>query len=213
MLDKHKVGGSNPPWFNFFNNIFMSNGLSNILLIYRDYLKKLFPQSLSYIVDGDLIIKIPNKKIIKLLSFLKNHTQSQYKILSDICAVDYPWKKNRFEIVYNILSIAYNSRLTIILSAEEKTSIASICSIYSAAGWFEREIWDMFGIYFTNHQDLRRILTDYGFKGHPLRKDFPLTGFVEVRYANNEKRILAEEVSLAQDYRTFYFNNNWNKTI
>lgn len=191
----------------------MSNGLSNILLIYRDYLKKLFPQSLSYVIDGDLIIKIPNKKIIKLLSFLKNHTQSQYKVLSDICAVDYPWKKNRFEVVYNILSIAYNSRLTIILSAEEKTSIASICSIYSAAGWFEREIWDMFGIYFTNHQDLRRILTDYGFKGHPLRKDFPLTGFVEVRYANNEKRILAEEVSLAQDYRTFYFNNNWNKTI
>jgi NADH/F420H2 dehydrogenase subunit C len=191
----------------------MTNNLSNILLIYRDYLKKLFPQTIGYVVNGDLIIKIPSRKIIKLLSFLKNHTQSQYKVLSDICAVDYPWKKNRFEVVYNLLSIAFNSRLTVVLSVEEKVAVESITSIYSAAGWFEREIWDMFGIYFTGHQDLRRILTDYGFKGHPLRKDFPLTGFIEVRYVNNEKRILAEEVSLAQDYRTFYFNNNWNKTI
>jgi NADH/F420H2 dehydrogenase subunit C len=191
----------------------MTNNLSNILSIYRDYLKKIFPQTIGYVINGELIIKVPHKKIKKILSFLKNHTQSQYKVLSDICAVDYPWKKNRFEVIYNILSIAFNSRLTLILSVEEKTSVESISAIYSAAGWFEREIWDMFGIYFVGHSDLRRILTDYGFKGHPLRKDFPLTGFIEVRYVNNAKRILAEEVSLAQDYRTFYFNNNWNKTI
>jgi len=184
---------------------------SNILVIYRDYLKKLFPQTIGYIINGELIIKVPNKKIKKILYFLKNHTQSQYKILSDICAVDYPWKKNRFEVIYNVLSIAFNSRLTLLVSIEEKNSIESITDVHSVAGWFEREIWDMFGIFFVGHNDLRRILTDYGFKGHPLRKDFPLTGFIEVRYINNEKRILAEEVSLAQDYRTFYFNNNWNK--
>ena len=189
----------------------MAQNLLNILILYRDYLKKLFPQTISYIINGELIIKVPQNKIKKILNFLKNHTQSQYKILSDICALDYPWKKNRFEIVYNILSISYNSRLTLSASVDEKTSVESITSIYSVAGWFEREIWDMFGVYFKGNSDLRRILTDYGFKGHPLRKDFPLTGFIEVRYINNEKRILAEEVSLAQDFRTFYFNNNWNK--
>lgn len=191
----------------------MAQNLLNILILYRDYLKKLFPQTIAYVINGELIIKVPCKKIKNILNFLKNHTQSQFKILSDICAVDYPWKKNRFEIIYNILSIAYNTRLTLILFLEEKSTVDSIVSIYSAAGWFEREIWDMFGIFFLGHHDLRRILTDYGFKGHPLRKDFPLTGFIEVRYVNNEKRILAEEVSLAQDYRTFYFNNNWNKTF
>lgn len=189
----------------------MAQNLLNILILYRDYLKKLFPQTIGYIINGELIIKVPQNKIKKILNFLKNHTQSQYKVLSDICALDYPWKKNRFEIVYNILSIAYNSRLTLSVSVDEKTSVESITSIYSVAGWFEREIWDMFGVYFKGNSDLRRILTDYGFKGHPLRKDFPLTGFIEVRYINNEKRILAEEVSLAQDFRTFYFNNNWNK--
>lgn len=189
----------------------MAQNLLNILVLYRDYLKKLFPQTIGYIINGELIIKVPQNKIKKFLNFLKNHTQSQYKVLSDICALDYPWKKNRFEIVYNILSIAYNSRITLSVSVDEKTSVDSITSIYSVAGWFEREIWDMFGVYFKGNSDLRRILTDYGFKGHPLRKDFPLTGFIEVRYINNEKRILAEEVSLAQDFRTFYFNNNWNK--
>lgn len=189
----------------------MTQNLLNILILYRDYLKKLFPQTTGYIINGELIIKVPQNKIKKILSFLKNHTQCQYKVLSDICALDYPWKKNRFEIVYNILSIAYNSRLTLNITVDEKTSVESITSVYSVAGWFEREIWDMFGVYFKGNSDLRRILTDYGFKGHPLRKDFPLTGFIEVRYINNEKRILAEEVSLAQDFRTFYFNNNWNK--
>lgn len=191
----------------------MSNNISNILLIYRDYLKKIFPQTIGYIINGKLIIKIPAKKLKKNLNFLKNHTQSQYKVLSDICAVDYPWKKNRFEIIYNILSITFNSRITVLTNINEKTFIESILNIYKTAGWFEREIWDLFGIYFLGHPDLRRILTDYGFKGHPLRKDFPLTGFVEVRYINNAKRILTEEVSLAQDYRTFFFNNNWNKII
>ena len=189
----------------------MKNHLVNI--IYRDYFKKLFPQTIGYIINSELIIRIPNNNIKRILYFLKNHTQSQYKVLSDICAVDYPWKKNRFEIVYNLLSLRFNSRITIVTAVEEKSIVESIVTIYNVAGWFEREIWDMFGIFFSGHNDLRRILTDYGFKGHPLRKDFPLTGYIEVRYISNEKRILAEEVSLAQDYRTFYFNNNWNKTL
>lgn len=188
----------------------MSNNTSNILLIYRNYLKKIFPQTLGYIVNGELIIKSPTKKLRKILIFLKIHTQSQYKVLSDICVMDYPWKKNRFELIYNILSIKFNSRITILINANEKTFVDSIINIHKTAGWFEREIWDLFGIYFIEHLDLRRILTDYGFKGHPLRKDFPLTGFIEVRYVNNAKRILTEEISLAQDYRAFYFNNNWN---
>ena len=184
-----------------------------VLINYRDYLKKLFPQTFSYILNGELFIKLPHFKLQKFCIFLRNHTQSQFKILSDICAVDYPWKKNRFEIYYNVLSLTFNARITLLISIDEQTPVASISNVYSAAAWFEREIWDLFGIYFLNHIDLRRILTDYGFKGHPLRKDFPLTGYTEVRYFRIEKRILVEEVSLTQDYRTFYFNNSWNKNI
>lgn len=191
----------------------MKSNLTTILTNYRNYLKKIFPQSLSYVLNGELFIKIPLNTLTKLIFFLKNHSQSQYKVLSDICAVDYPWKKNRFEIFYNILSITFNSRITVIINVDEQNSIESLVNIYNVAGWFEREVWDMFGIYFFNHPDLRRILTDYGFKGHPLRKDFPLTGYTEVRYSHIEKRILVEEVSLTQDYRTFYFNNSWNKNI
>ena len=182
----------------------------NILLVldnYRVDLKKFFPSVISYIINGELIIKIKHNKILRILEFLKKNTNSQYKVLSDICAVDYPFQKKRFEIVYNLLSITYNSRISIITFIDEKTPVDSCINLYPAAGWFEREIFDMFGIFFIGHNDLRRILTDYGFKGHPLRKDFPLTGFTEVRYYDFDKRIILEEVSLAQDYRTFYFDN------
>jgi len=130
-----------------------------------------------------------------------------------MCGVDYPEKKNRFEVIYNLLSISYNSRITVSVSVDEKTPIDSVTPIFSGADWLEREVWDMFGIFFLGHKDLRRILTDYGFKGHPLRKDFPLTGYVEVRYSDSEKRVITEEVSLTQDYRTFIFDNNWNTTL
>jgi NADH:ubiquinone oxidoreductase subunit C len=191
----------------------MKQQLPILLTNFRDYLKKNFPQSLSYVLNGELFIKIPFQKLSKFLFFLKQHTQCQYKILSDICAVDYPWKKNRFELFYNLLSLTFNSRITVILNIDEQTSVESITNIYNVSGWFEREIWDLFGIFFYNNKDLRRILTDYGFKGHPLRKDFPLTGYTEVRYSHIEKRILVDEVSLTQDYRTFYFNNSWSKNI
>ena len=190
----------------------MYSGLSNLLIKHRDYLKRMFPHLIGYIVNNELIIKTNTDKILNVLNFLKNHTNSQYKILSDLCAVDLPHKKNRFEVVYNLLSICYNSRITIIVPTNEATPLNSCISIFSAAGWFEREVWDMFGIFFINHSDFRKILTDYGFRGHPLRKDFPSTGFTEVRYYDFEKRIILEEVSLAQDYRTFYFDNTWSTT-
>jgi NADH:ubiquinone oxidoreductase subunit C len=191
----------------------MKNYSLLVLSNYRTYLKKMFPQSFTYILNGELFIKIAFFDLKKVITFLNLHTQSQYKILSDICATDFPWKKNRFELFYNLLSITFNSRITIITSLKEQDSIESLQDIYKVASWFERELWDMFGIFFSNNTDLRRILTDYGFKGHPLRKDFPLTGFIEVRYFHIEKRILVEEVSLTQDYRTFYFNNTWSKNI
>jgi NADH/F420H2 dehydrogenase subunit C len=189
------------------------NSLTLLLINFRNYLKKIFPQILIYIFNGDFFIKVPVQNLTKFIFFCKNHSQTQYKILSDICAVDYPWKKNRFKLFYNLLSIQFNSRVIIIISTDEQNGIKSISDSFNVANWFEREIWDLFGIYFYNHPDLRRILTDYGFKGYPLRKDFPLTGYIEVRYFYNEKRILVEETYLTQEYRTFYFNNSWNKNI
>jgi NADH/F420H2 dehydrogenase subunit C len=191
----------------------MNKSFLILLTNYRNYLKKIFPQTFSYIINGDLYIKTPLNNLTKLIFFLKMHSQSQFKVLADICAIDYPWKKYRFQIYYNLLSLTFNSRINVVVDTDENSSIESITQIHSTANWFEREIWDLFGIYFSNNKDLRRILTDYGFKGHPLRKDFPLSGYIEVRYFHNEKRILVEEVSLMQDYRTYYFNNTWNLNI
>ena len=126
------------------------------------------------------------------------HSHCQFKILSDICAVDYPWKINRFQIYYNFLSLTYNSRLTIIIFMEAQEALNSIVQLFSAAGWFERELWDLFGIFFLKNLDLRKILSDYGFKGHPLRKDFPLTGFCELKYSEHGATMVFDVVSLAQ---------------
>ena len=126
------------------------------------------------------------------------HTQCQFKILSDLCAIDYPWKIHRFQIYYNFLSLTYNSRLTVIIFMEAHKALNSIVHVFSVAGWFERELWDLFGIFFFKNLDLRKILTDYGFKGHPLRKDFPLTGFSELKYSLHGTTMLFEVVSLAQ---------------
>lgn len=192
------------------------NFYKNVPLIkYRNYIKKLFPQSVSYILHGDLFIKIPQTKIQRFVSFIHKHTYAQFKVLSDICAVDFPWKTNRFEIFYNFLSVTFNSRIILVLEYNEFEKLYSISNIFNVATWFEREVWDLFGIYFFNNKDLRRILTDYGFKGHPLRKDFPLTGYTEVRYSLNEMRVCVEEVQLTQEFRNFYFKNPWtfSKTI
>lgn len=177
----------------------------NIYKNYGNYLLKLLPISQYTINKKEISIQIPFQKIIPIFSFLKDHTNSQYKVISDICVVDYPQKKNRFEIVYNLLSIRFNTRLRIKTSINELQTIESITSIFKGANWWEREAWDMYGVFFSNHPDLRRILTDYGFEGYPLRKDFPLTGYTEVRYNELKKRVVNEPISLSQEFRTFNF--------
>jgi NADH dehydrogenase (ubiquinone) Fe-S protein 3 len=136
------------------------------------------------------------------------------KILVDITAIDYPYsqKQKRFEVVYHVLSIKYANRIRIKTLVNEISSIQSIEKIFSAANWFEREVWDLFGIFFSNHSDLRRILTDYGFEGHPLRKDFPLTGYIEARYCESEKRVVLEPIEMTQDFRFFEFANPWKSS-
>jgi NADH dehydrogenase (ubiquinone) Fe-S protein 3 len=180
---------------------------------FGQYLLKVLPIINYTIYKNELSIKIPFNKIIPIFFFLKNHTNCQFKILSDLCVVDYIIKKERFDVVYNILSVRFNSRIRVKVSITELQSIDSIISIYKAANWWEREAWDMFGIFFFNHPDLRRILTDYGFEGHPLRKDFPLSGFLEVYYNELKKRVVYEPINLSQQYRLFEFNSPWDKKI
>jgi NADH dehydrogenase (ubiquinone) Fe-S protein 3 len=185
----------------------------NLTTKFGQYLLKVLP-----IIDynynrKELSINIPFNKLSPIIFFLKNHTNCQYKVLSDLCVVDYITKKERFEVIYNLLSIRFNSRIRVKIVITELQPIDSITTIYKAAAWWEREAWDMFGIFFTNHPDLRRILTDYGFEGHPLRKDFPLSGFLEVYYNELKKRVVYEPINLSQQYRLFEFNSPWNKKV
>lgn len=182
-----------------------------ILKKFSQYLLKLLPIINYTLYKDELCINITSTRVIPILFFLKNHTNSQFKVLSEICVIDYINKEKRFEIVYNLLSIRFNSRLKIKTTVDALQPVYSITALYRAANWCEREIWDMFGIFFLDHPDLRRILTDYGFEGHPLRKDFPLSGFLEVFYNELKKRVVYEPVNLSQQYRLFEFNNPWNK--
>jgi len=184
-----------------------------LLQKFSQYLLQILPIISYTIYKNELCINIPSDKIIPVLFFLKNHTNSQFKMLSDICAVDYINKKQRFEIIYNLLSIRFNNRLKIKISINELQPVDSVVSVFECANWSEREVWDMFGIFFFNHPDLRRILTDYGFEGHPLRKDFPLSGFLEVYYNELKKRVVYEPINLSQQYRLFEFSSPWNKKI
>ncbi len=181
-------------------------------LNYAKFLSKLIAIENIQIFNNELIIATNSKNVLKVLFFLKTHTNCQYKILSSIAGVDYPEKKKRFEIVYEILSIRYNSRIRVKISVDEITPVESATNLYRAADWWEREIWDLFGVFFSNHSDLRRILTDYGFEGHPLRKDFPLSGYIEVRYDERQKRVICEPLELAQEFRTFDFTSPWSQS-
>uniref|UniRef100_D8FRQ1 NADH dehydrogenase [ubiquinone] iron-sulfur protein 3 n=1 Tax=Asplenium nidus TaxID=29642 RepID=D8FRQ1_ASPND len=147
--------------------------------------------------------------LFQLPWFLRCHTNTRFGILIDICGVDYPSQKRRFGVVYNLLSIQYNSRIRIRIGVDEITPVSSVISIFPSAGWWEREVWDMFGLIFSHHHDLRRILTDYGFEGHPLRKDFPLSGYAEVRYDDSEKRVVSEPVEMTQEFRYFDLASPW----
>ncbi|OLY80615.1 putative NADH-ubiquinone oxidoreductase 30.4 kDa subunit, mitochondrial [Smittium mucronatum] len=150
--------------------------------------------------------------LIPVMTFLKDHTQTQYKQLIDVTAADYPSRINRFEAVYNLLSYQYGSRIRVKTYASEASYIPSVTSIFNSANWGEREVWDMYGIFFSEHPDLRRILTDYGFEGHPLRKDFPLHGFVEVRYDETKKRVVSEPIQLSQAFRNFDYSSAWEQS-
>jgi NADH/F420H2 dehydrogenase subunit C len=161
-------------------------------------------------VENELIFSVSPEHLVPLLFFLRNHTNTQFELLVDACGVDYPSRSLRFEMVYQLLSVQYNSRLRIKVAVDEFTPIPSATEIYPSAGWLEREAWDMYGIFFSNHPDLRRILTDYGFEGHPLRKDFPLTGYTEVRYDDSEKRVVIEPIQITQEYRYFNFLSPWD---
>jgi len=160
--------------------------------------------------SGELVIIVPHTLVYQTLSFLKLHTTTQYKVLADMTAVDYPEKEKRFEVVYNLLSVSFNSRIRVKTFVNEMTALPTMASLYPCANWLEREIWDMYGIYFTQHNDLRRILTDYGFEGHPLRKDFPLNGYISVRYDEINKIVVCEPTELSQEFRTFNFQTPWS---
>ncbi|KAJ3129645.1 putative NADH-ubiquinone oxidoreductase 30.4 kDa subunit, mitochondrial [Nowakowskiella sp. JEL0407] len=164
------------------------------------------------VYKDELTLYVAPSGVLPVMSFLRDHTACQFKQVADISGADYPSRENRFEVVYNLLSLRYNSRIRVKTYSNEVSAVPSITPIFSGANWFEREAWDMYGIYFTGHPDLRRILTDYGFEGHPLRKDFPLTGYVEVRYDEERKRVIAEPLELAQAFRHFDYSSPWEQT-
>ena len=158
---------------------------------------------------GELIVQSAREGLLALLTFLRDDSACQYRQLMDVCGVDYPERPDRFDVVYHLLSPRFNRRVRVKVRTDENQPVPSAVPIFSSAGWFEREAWDLFGILFSDHPDLRRLLTDYGFEGHPLRKDFPLTGYVEVRYDDEQKRVVYEPVKLAQDFRSFDFLSPW----
>ena len=163
----------------------------------------------SVVANDELSIVVGATSLVRLLTFLRDDSNCLFKQLVDLCGADYPDRERRFDVVYNLLSIRHNQRIRVKVEAGDDEQIPSVTDIFSSAGWYERETWDLYGIPFAGHHDLRRILTDYGFEGHPLRKDFPLTGFVEVRYDEEQKRVVYEPVSLAQDFRSYDFMSPW----
>ena len=164
------------------------------------------------LINDELVIVVRPESLIRVLTFLRDDVNCQFKLLVDICGVDYPEREARFEVVYNLLSLSHNSRIRLKVEVAEDVPVPSVTGLYSSANWWEREAWDLYGIPFSDHPDLRRILTDYGFEGHPLRKDFPLTGYVEVRYDDERKRVVYEPVKLTQEFRTFDFLSPWEGT-
>ncbi|MCW8835677.1 MAG: NADH-quinone oxidoreductase subunit C [Rhodospirillales bacterium] len=163
----------------------------------------------SEVAFGELTLSVRRESILKVLSFLRDDANCQFKILLDVCGADYPERDERFDVVYHLLSLTHNMRIRVRTTTDGSLTVPSATALFSSAGWWEREAWDMYGIMFDGHPDLRRILTDYGFEGHPLRKDFPLTGHVELRYDDEHKRVVYEPVKLTQDFRAFDFLSPW----
>ena len=164
------------------------------------------------VAHGELTLNVSAGDIVSVVSFLRRDVQCQFISIIDICGVDYPARRKRFDVVYHLLSPRQNQRIRVKVQTDEDTPVPSITGVFPGADWFEREAYDLYGILFSGHPELRRILTDYGFEGHPLRKDFPLTGFVEVRYDHAAKRVIYEPVELKQEFRNFDFLSPWEGT-
>ena len=178
-------------------------------LINSELSSKIYSSSID---NQELLIEIDENDLVDVVQFLKLNENCKFKQLIDIAGVDYPENDKRFELIYLFLSHENNTRIKLLIKFEINQIIHSITKIFPSANWMEREVFDMYGIKFKNHPDLRRILTDYGFKGHPLRKDFPLTGFNEVRYSEKDKKVIYEPVKLEQNYRNFDFESPWEGT-
>ncbi len=176
-----------------------------------DYIEAALSEALIAVdfAGDELVVNVHRERIVRVLTFLRDDVNCQFKQLMDVCGADYPEQEDRFEVVYNLLSLTHNQRIRVKLRTDARSPVPTATGVFSSANWWEREAWDMYGIYFRDHPDLRRILTDYGFEGHPLRKDFPLTGYVEVRYDDLEKRVVYEPVKLTQDFRNFDFLSPW----
>ncbi len=157
----------------------------------------------------ELMAVVRRETVAKTMAFLRDDVNCQFRQLMDVCGADYPGREERFEVVYNLLSLTHNRRIRVKVRTDEDTPVPSVTQVFSSAGWHERETWDMFGVMFSGHPDLRRMLCDYGFEGHPLRKDFPVSGYVEVRYDDEQKRVVYEPVSLTQEFRRFDFLSPW----
>ncbi len=164
------------------------------------------------VAHGELTVLVPAKDIVRVIAFLRDDPECRFVSFIDLCGADYPGREKRFDVVYHLLSPHHNRRIRVKTETDETTPVPSIIAVFPAANWYEREAYDLYGILFSGHPDLRRILTDYGFEGHPLRKDFPLTGFVEVRYDEIEKRVVYEPVKLQQEFRNFDFLSPWEGT-
>ena len=166
----------------------------------------------SIIENNELLVETEEAELLEVVQFLKSNENCKFRQLIDIAGVDYPENEKRFELIYLFLSHEHNLRIKLLIKFQINQTIVSLTKIFPSANWMEREVFDMYGVKFKNHPDLRRILTDYGFKGHPLRKDFPLTGFNEVRYSEKEKKVIYEPVKLEQNYRNFDFESPWEGT-
>jgi NADH-quinone oxidoreductase subunit C len=164
-------------------------------------------------IRGEAMLRAAPAAVTKVMTFLRDDAKCLFKMLVDICGVDYPDRAERLEVVYNLLSLKHNRRLRVKVATTEDQPVPSVTGVFKTADWFEREAWDLYGIYFSDHPDLRRILTDYGFEGHALRKDFPLTGYVEMRYDIEQKRVIYEPVQLRQEFRTFDFESPWEGMV
>lgn len=180
---------------------------------YINTLKKLIPIENVKLLGDEIVIVVHPKNIYNVINFFKNHVLCQYNCLAAISGTDYPERENRFEVAYELLSTHYNRRVRVKTFVNEFTPISSVTGIYPAANWWEREIWDLYGVFFQNHPDLRRLLTDYGFQGHPMRKDFPLSGYVEVSYDEKLKRVITQPLELTQEFRSFDFRSPWSSSF